>query len=164
MMSVCNARKLIEYLYFHSALKQDISVQHNGQDLIIAADTVVITDDGEILEKPEDQADAKATLKRLSGETHSVKTIMLLMMPETAHREVTWMHNITETRVTFRDLEDEFIEQYVASGHPMDKSGSYGYMEHGAALVSSITGDYFNVIGFSAATFARLVKTFYKAE
>ena len=122
----------------------------------------MVVDDKEVLEKPVDAEDAKKTLKRLSGKTHVVKTSHLLLTPtssKTTKYDV--IHEITETKVTFRVLEDEFIRDYVASGHPMDKAGSYGYMEEGAALVSKIEGDYFNVIGFSAATFADLIKQIY---
>lgn len=109
--------------------------------LVVAADTVVVLD-GEILGKPADDAEASATLRRLSGRTHTVVTGIALAhdgRTTTAHEQ---------TRVTFADLTDAEIAAYVATGSSLDKAGSYGIQDEGGAfLVQRIEGDYFNVIG-----------------
>ena len=51
------------------------------------------------------------------------------------------------TRVWFRDLSDETIEAYVATGEPLDKAGSYGVQGYGAVLVERVEGDFFGVMG-----------------
>lgn len=109
--------------------------------LVLAADTVVVLD-GEILGKPADSDEAAATLRRLSGRTHTVVTGIALAYDgrtHTAHEQ---------TRVTFADLSDAEIAAYVATGSSLDKAGSYGIQDEGGAfLVSGVQGDYFNVIG-----------------
>lgn len=109
--------------------------------IVVAADTVVSLE-GEIFFKPVDRADAISMLKKLSGKTHQVITGV-------AVREVsraTQLDAVT-THVTIRTLSSREIEDYVDSGEPMDKAGSYGIQGVGQALVEKIDGDYFNVVG-----------------
>ncbi len=109
--------------------------------LVLAADTVVVLD-GDILGKPADAAEASATLRRLSGQTHTVVTGLALTHDGRAHTA----HE--QTRVTFAELSDAEIAAYVATGSSLDKAGSYGIQDEGGAfLVSRVEGDYFNVIG-----------------
>lgn len=109
--------------------------------LILAADTVVVLD-GEILGKPADADAAHATLRRLSGRTHTVVTGLALRLGErttTAHER---------TLVTFANLTDREIGAYVATGSPLDKAGAYGIQDDaGALLVARVEGDYPNVVG-----------------
>lgn len=113
------------------------------QGIIIGADTTVVLENA-ILGKPVDADDAKAMLRRLSGNTHIVYTGVALIDSATGKE-----HSFVEkTSVTFREISDEEIASYVASGSPMDKAGSYGIQEdHGAVFVSRIEGDYYNVVG-----------------
>ncbi len=115
----------------------------NEQGIIIGADTTVVLENA-ILGKPNDSDDAKAMLRKLSGNTHIVYTGVALI-DSTSGKE----HSFVEkTSVTFRVLSDKDIADYVASGSPMDKAGSYGIQEdHGAVFVSRIEGDYYNVVG-----------------
>ena len=108
--------------------------------LVLAADTVVVLDN-EILNKPLDAREAASMLRRLRGQTHRVLTGICL-------REANefWSEH-EETRVTFGDFSDGFIERYVATGEPLDKAGAYGAQGRGALLVKRIEGDYFNVVG-----------------
>lgn len=120
--------------------------------VVIAADTVVVIDD-EILGKPASPDAAKSMLRRLSGRQHRVLTGVALRVLLPAQGTAMFPPGSTdsvghiETRVRFRVLSDEQIDSYVASGEPMDKAGAYGIQGPGAHFVSSITGDYFNVVG-----------------
>src|SRR6266568_4711615 len=79
--------------------------------LILGADTVVVLD-GEILGKPADAAEARRMLERLSGRTHQVHTaVCLVCAPQSVAAEV-----LETTLVTFRDLDEQEIKDYVASG------------------------------------------------
>ena len=51
------------------------------------------------------------------------------------------------TEVWFRELSDETIASYVATGEPLDKAGSYGVQGFGAVLVERVDGDFFSVMG-----------------
>ncbi len=116
---------------------------------VLGADTVVCYG-GEILGKPKDGADAKRMLRLLSGRTHSVFTGVCLVGQGVFLREV------AETKVTFFPLSEEFIEQYVAGGSPLDKAGAYGIQD--GALAERYTGSYTNVIGLPMETVEKFLK------
>ena len=107
--------------------------------VVLGADTIVVFD-GEIIGKPKDRIDAAKTLKRLSGKAHKVITGFALI---TKSQEIT---GYDETEVIFNDLSDKLIEEYVKTGLPLDKAGSYGYQD-GFPIVKECIGDIENVIG-----------------
>lgn len=107
---------------------------------VLGADTEVVLEDT-IFGKPKDAADAIRMLMLLSGRTHQVLTAVAL----------TWEQNtvaeISTSDVTFRKLERDEIERYVATGEPFDKAGGYGIQGHAAVFVESIRGSYSGVVG-----------------
>ncbi|MBR6511896.1 MAG: septum formation inhibitor Maf [Clostridia bacterium] len=121
--------------------------------VVLAADTIVVLD-GEVLLKPKDAADARAMLSKLSGKTHTVFTGVAIM----TERETRSF--VESTDVTFFELTDEEIDDYIATGEPLDKAGAYGIQGRGSLLVKSINGDYFNVVGLPTAPVARCLKAF----
>ncbi len=108
--------------------------------LIIGGDTVVALN-GEQFAKPKDAADAFRMLRALSGQTHVVATGICLVTP----KSVQSFHD--KTFVTFRELTDEEIAGYVATGEPMDKAGAYAIQGGAAGFVVSRKGSESNVIG-----------------
>ncbi len=118
--------------------------------VVLGADTVVSLD-GEILGKPKDADDAKATLRRLSGRVHAVYTGVALLFEGGCHSVC------VKTEVYFHQLSDRLIEEYVASGSPLDKAGSYG-IQDGYPLVKEISGSYTNVVGLPVEALGELMK------
>lgn len=116
-------------------------VVHNG--IIIASDTLVSLD-GAALGKPEDEADARRMLHMLSGRTHEVFTGVTIIDVD-HHRAQT---RVVRTGVQFRKLTDAEIDQYIATGEPMDKAGAYAIQGGAGAFVEACDGSYENVIGF----------------
>lgn len=114
-----------------------ISSENN---LIITADTIVVLD-GKVLGKPRDEADAVAMLTSLSGRSHQVMTAVSLLQHGVCQTFV------ETTLVTFRTILPQEIQDYVATGEPLDKAGSYGIQGLGGVFVSGISGDYYNVVG-----------------
>ena len=108
--------------------------------LVVGSDTIVIIDD-DVLGKPRDDAEAVRMLRRLSDREHQVYTAVAV-----AHRGRT-ESALEAVRVRFRPLDDRECEEYVATGEPLDKAGAYGIQGFGSALVESIDGDYFAVMG-----------------
>lgn len=108
--------------------------------LVIGADTVV-SRHGDLIGKPVDAADARRTLRYLSGQTHDVITGVSLVSPE----GVTTFTDYTQ--VTFRLLSYEEIDAYIATGEPMDKAGSYAIQGGAAGFVTQRKGSESNVIG-----------------
>ena len=113
---------------------------HRPESAVIGADTIVVVD-GDILGKPADAREAAAMLRRLSGREHTVYTAIAV-----AYRNHT-ASGVEVTRVWFRELDEETIAAYVATGEPMDKAGAYGIQGYGAVIVERIEGDYFTVMG-----------------
>ena len=128
--------------------------------LVVGADTVVVVD-GQILEKPACMDGARAMLRQLSAAgTHTVCTAVSLIYGSTEAGVEPYEHTFSEeTTVTFRALSDEEIETYVATGEPMDAAGSYAIQGLGGTLVSGISGDYLNVVGFPMSRFCSELDT-----
>ena len=111
--------------------------------IIISADTIVSVD-SKIFGKPTSSKDAAKMLLELSGRTHIVYTGYTILLP--SQQRV--VNEVESTMVTFRNLTEKEIGDYVASGSPMDKAGAYGIQEDfGAVFVEKINGDYYNVVG-----------------
>lgn len=113
--------------------------------LVIGADTVVAFE-GKILGKPKDEADAKAMLTMLSGNTHSVFTGVTLVLIDKSGRagELVFYE---KTDVKMHEMSELEIDRYIATGEPMDKAGSYGIQGKCAIYIEKIDGDYNNVVG-----------------
>lgn len=120
-----------------------VAGQHPGA-LVLAADTVVIID-GDILNKPADDAQARDFLRRLSGSLHTVVTGVAMSRND---RRVS---GSARTRVRFRDLGADQIAAYVATGEGRDKAGSYAAQGLGSGLIASIDGCFYNVVGLPVA-------------
>lgn len=116
--------------------------RHECEDcIIISADTVVVID-GKIIGKPKDENDAFNIIKSLSGKTHEVYTGFTVCGNGKSKTD------FEVTKVRFKDLVDDDIRRYVATGEPMDKAGAYGIQQKGNLFVEYIHGDYYNVVGF----------------
>jgi nucleoside triphosphate pyrophosphatase len=123
-------------------------------DFVLGADTVVVRD-GEILGKPANPSDATRMLRILSGLTHRVITgVCLVRAPETIEA---WTH--ATTLVTFRQLDPEEIDSYVASGEPFGKAGGYAIQGLASRFVTRIEGCYFNVVGLPVPLIYEIVKS-----
>ena len=118
---------------------------------VLGADTTV-TLDGQIVGKPEDEADAARILRMLSGRSHRVITGVALVTRETVDvaAEV--------TAVRFLTLSDEEIAAYIATGEPMDKAGAYGIQGRAAKWIPRVVGCYFNVMGLPLALVACMLE------
>lgn len=119
--------------------------------VVLGSDTIVVQD-GAVLGKPADEADAARMLRLLSGREHLVFTGVALLGDgkEIVHAEC--------TRVFFRPLTDAEIASYVASGEPMDKAGAYGIQGFGSSLVTRVEGDFFSVMGLPVCRTGQLLK------
>jgi septum formation protein len=109
-------------------------------DAVLGADTIVLVDE-HLLEKPVDASDASRMLRLLSARAHQVITAVCLIAPGFAQTEA------EVTQVTFSELSDKEIAAYIQTAEPMDKAGAYGIQGFASRWVTSIAGDYFNVVG-----------------
>ncbi len=109
--------------------------------VVLGADTMVVLNN-DILGKPQDDVEAAAMLKRLSGREHKVMTGVALVCGW-GERET----GVVETTVCFRALSEEEIYAYVAGGEPLDKAGAYGIQGEAGKFVEYYEGSYSNVVG-----------------
>jgi septum formation protein len=129
-----------------AARKCEFVSERRRQALVIAADTVVIVDD-RILNKPANDDEARAFLRLLAGRTHVVVTGLAIRV----HDRGVNLEKSARTFVTFRELSDDEIARYVATGEGNDKAGSYAAQGVGAGLIRTIDGCFFNVVGLPVA-------------
>jgi len=120
---------------------------------VLGADTIVVVDEA-LLEKPMDADDAHRMLALLSGRDHEVITGICL---RSADRSVV---DTAVTRVRFLPIGQREIEEYVASGEPMDKAGAYAIQGLASKFIERIEGDYFNVVGLPIALVCRRLREF----
>lgn len=129
-----------------------------GGGIVVGADTIVVLGN-RILGKPANRMDARRMLRGLSGKAHFVYTGFAILDARTGrtHSEV------VRTKVWFRALTKSEIDQYVASGSPLDKAGAYGIQDDfGAVFVERIHGCFYNVVGFPLVRFHRALRLFEK--
>jgi septum formation protein len=116
---------------------------------VLGVDTDVVLD-GHVFGKPADEDDAATLLRRLSGRTHEVWSGIALRAGG-AERTASAL-----TRVRFRRLEEPDLRWYLQSGEWRDRAGGYAIQGRGAALVSGVDGDFWNVVGLPLAELLRL--------
>ena len=142
------------------AVVQEVLAQnYTGMLIVIGADTMVVLD-GKIFGKPRSLSDAKHMLRQLSGRTHEVITavsVWMIAAPAAEDISLGFRTFADTSRVTFRDLTDEEIADYLARGESFDKAGAYAIQGEGAALVDHYDGSLDTIIGLPAT---RLIKEF----
>jgi len=108
----------------------------------IGSDTIVLRDDS-ILGKPRDVLDAAGMLRSLSGRSHQVLSGYAVY----DRQNDTSVSGVVATTVRFKELTEQEIAGYIATGEPLDKAGAYAIQGIGAFMVLGIEGSYTNVVG-----------------
>lgn len=135
-----------------NALGKARAAARAGDQLVLGVDTVVSLH-GRLWGKPADEAQARATLRALSGETHTVVSGLALVAPAPAGARTA----ACATAVRFRELDEARIEWYLRSGEWRERAGAYAIQGAGSALVHSISGDWTNVVGLPVGTLLELL-------
>lgn len=142
-----------------AVIQEVLSENYTGMLIVIGADTMVVLD-GKIFGKPRSASDGKHMLRQLSGRTHEVITAVSVWMVAAPNAEDVSLGFRTFadiSRVTFRDLTDEEITEYLRKGESFDKAGAYAIQGEGASLVDHYDGSLDTIIGLPAE---RLIKEF----
>ena len=129
-----------DYVTRLSRAKAQAVVQRAPGEVILAADTTVVLG-GKIFEKPTSPTNAVEMLEQLQGKTHDVLTAVAVA--ENGRLE----QALDVSRVTFRPNSRKTLEEYVATGEPLDKAGAYAIQGLGAPLIERVEGDFFGVMG-----------------
>lgn len=125
------------------AFKKAEAVAKNYEDaLVIGADTFTVLEN-KFIGKPKDKDEARTILKNFSGKEHQVITGLAII--DTKNGNI--IRETGQAVIKFRNLDSREIEDYIATGEPLDAAGAYNMNDHGAALVESVNGDYYSVVG-----------------
>lgn len=133
------------------AVFASLSEEEAQNAIVVGCDTVVALD-GKILEKPKSETDAFAMLRALSGKSHAVCSGLTVRSAEKELRDC------VTTEVCFRELTDEEISAYIATGEPMDKAGAYGIQGKACSFVRELHGDYYTVMGMPVCRLTELLR------
>lgn len=126
---------------------------YSGSLPLLAADTAVVCN-GMVLGKPGSLADATGMLRALSGRMHEVMTAVVVGDSRNLASA------LSVSKVYFRELAEDEIAAYWASGEPRDKAGSYAIQGRGAMFVSRLEGSYSGVVGLPVFETMQLLARF----
>lgn len=135
-----------------AAKAETIAKKYSAEDIIIGADTIV-TLDGKIFGKPDGIRGAEKMLRELSGKKHEVITGVAIV----ANGKI--FTDAETTEVFFGEMTNAEISEYVATGEPLDKSGSYALQGGAAKFIEKIHGDWSNVVGLPLFRVRQLAKS-----
>lgn len=146
------------------AASRGLDVSALRDALIVAADTAVVDgqtglagrENGSILGKPADGAEAESMLRRLRGRIHQVYTAVAVMRP----RDGAMSSQVVVTDVPMRNYSDQEMLAYIASGDPLDKAGAYAIQHSDFKPVENLVGCYANVMGLPVCYLARMLQEF----
>ena len=142
-----------------AVVQEVLAAPAQGMTMVIGADTMVVKD-AQIFGKPRSLSDGKHMLRELSGCTHQVVTAVSLWLVGVSEADEVSLGMRTfadVSHVTFRDLTDEEIADYLRKGESFDKAGAYAIQGEGASLVDHYEGALDTIIGLPAE---RLVREF----
>ena len=117
-----------------------------AREAVLGCDTIV-TLDGVIYGKPPDAASARRTLRALAGRTHEVLSGVALLLPAPGRAAGEQRTALARTRVSFRELDERELDDYVATEEWRGRSGGYAIQGAGARLALAIEGEQDNVVG-----------------
>ncbi|MGM0378901.1 MAG: nucleoside triphosphate pyrophosphatase [Bacillota bacterium] len=141
------------------AFQKGIDVAKKNKDsLVIAADTIVVTKDDEILGKPNNESKALKVLKKLNNTYHYVYTGYCLINYSENKKIIEYQ----KTKVFFNNNDIFELKKYISKYNVLDKAGGYGIQEHGALLVENINGDYYNIVGLPINKINKQLKKYFK--
>lgn len=144
-----NPRKLVKTHARNKA--KEVARKYGSECLVVGSDTIVYHR-GKILFKPKDKYEAADFLCRLSNDYHYVYTGIAICYKNKVFT------TYEKTKVEFKHLTAEEIEEYIKTGEPMDKAGAYGIQGYGSQFIRKLNGCYFNVMGFPITKFYELLK------
>ncbi|MCR5834251.1 MAG: Maf family protein [Selenomonadaceae bacterium] len=136
----------------NAVMKAQSVAAKNPEAIVIGADTIVVKD-GKIFGKPDGIAGAEKMLAELSGNRHEVITGLALIVDG----KIFTAAEVTE--VFFGEMTTEEIREYVATGEPLDKSGSYALQGGATKFIEKICGDWSNVVGLPVYRLKRLAES-----
>lgn len=125
---------------------------HASDAIVIGADTIGVFE-GKVLGKPHTEERNIEMLRELSGKSHSMLTGITVIDTETK-KEIS---KVVETKIKFKDVSVEEIEEYVKTGEALLKAGGYAFQGSGKKFVESVEGSETNIIGMPIETLREIL-------
>jgi septum formation protein len=141
-----------EMVRHNAALKAAWVAARHPDATVIGADTTVFLDHT-VLNKPRDEAEARAMLRLLSGRAHTVFTGLAVCR----QRDGLHLEGGAASEVSFKVLDDAVIGEYLRRVHTLDKAGGYAIQEHGDLIVAGYTGSLTNIVGLPVEEMKQLL-------
>jgi len=148
-----------EYALRLAREKAQAVAAHYPRSYVLGADTIVVVD-GEVLGKPKDHSEAAHMLRKLSGRGHEVTTAVSLVAPDAVAPGARTETRACTTKVYFRKLTEDEIQQYAAGDEPMDKAGAYAIQGGASRWTDRIEGELSNVVGLPLSLVTDLLRTY----
>jgi septum formation protein len=142
----------LDYALRLSREKAEAVAQRFRERFVLGADTIVVVE-GEVLGKPRDSSDAARMLRLLSGRGHAVTTAVTLISPS-GNKDT----QACTTNLFFRELAEEEIQQYIATGEPMDKAGAYAIQGGAGRWAIRMEGEFSNVVGLPLTLVSEMLR------
>lgn len=123
--------------------------------LILAADTMLMTEEGALYGKPEDSVDARRMLMEISGKRHYILTALSLLRS----LDGALFNTSTRSSVEFYEIPERMLKAYIDSGEWKGKAGAYAIQGKAAVFIKSIEGSYSNIVGLPLAAVAKVLES-----
>lgn len=150
--------KLVQILSLKKAEEVFNRVQNEELEiLVIGGDTLVYFEE-EILGKPKDEKDAFNTLKRLQGNKNKVYSAFTIILKK--DNKIIKETHLSKSTVAMKPMSDKEIEEYIKTGEPMDKAGSYAVQGIGSEFIETIEGSYNSVVGLDIEKLEQILKKY----
>lgn len=140
-----NPEKLVKVLSSKKAEEVFDRIESKESELLVIGGDTLVYFDGQVLGKPKDEKDAYNTLKKLQGNKNKVYSAFTVILKKGSKLKKETV--LSKSIVTMKTMADEEIEEYIKTGEPMDKAGSFSVQGIGNKFVDSIEGAYNSVIG-----------------
>jgi len=136
---------LVQILSLKKAEEVFDRIQNKENELVVIGGDTLVYFDKEILGKPKDEKDAFNTLKKLQGNKNEVYSAFTIILKK--DNKIIKETCLSKSIITMKSMSDEEIEEYIKTGEPMDKAGSYAVQGIGNNFIEKIEGSYSSVVG-----------------
>ena len=148
--------KLVQILSLKKTEEVFKKVQDDYLELMVIGGDTLVYFDRQVLGKPKDEEDAYNTLKKLQENENEVYSAFTVMIKKDG--KITKETSLTKSVVTMKPMTDEEIKEYIKTGEPLDKAGSYAVQGIGSKYIQNIEGSYNSVVGLDVEKLKEMLK------
>ncbi|MBT3292803.1 septum formation protein Maf [Candidatus Peregrinibacteria bacterium] len=150
--SICKEADPVNRSVSLAKMKAQDVFDKNPDACVLGADTLVVSSDGTLLEKPANESEARSMLRMHSGNTSLVHSSLCLLLPSSKVLEIT-----NSSSVTFSDLGEETIDWWIKTGEWENRSGAFQIEGKGQIMIERIEGNFTGVVGLPIFEFGKIL-------